>query len=272
VITRTTGRGRPIVAVHGFGIDHRILLPLEHAVTDAPWRWVHLDLPWVRESPGYDPSVASAQQVADAVREAIRAHLGDEPFAIVGNSFGGMIARSVAHELRDQVLGLATIVGVVEPDHARRRVPPRQVVLGDPDVVASAEPGPARDDFAALSVVQTAATLDAHERYVLPGVRAADQTVVDRIATDYALGAEPEARHPAPFTAPSLHLFGRQDDVVGYEDGLALRDHYPRGTYAVLDAAGHNAHLERPAVATALFRDWLDRMSWTAGPRPAAED
>lgn len=261
MITRTTGQGRPLVAVHGFGIDHRILLPLEHAVTDAPWRWVHLDLPWVRESPGYDPSASSAQDVADAVRAAVRAHLGDEPFAIVGNSFGGMVARSVAHELRGQVLGLATIVGVVEPDHARRRVPPRQVVLPDPAVVAAAEPGAARDDFAALSVVQTTATLEAYEQSVLPGLRAADQAVVDRIASDYALRTEPEALHPDPFTAPTLHLFGRQDDVVGYEDGWALRDHYPRATYAVLDAAGHNAHLERPAVAAALFRDWLDRMA-----------
>jgi pimeloyl-ACP methyl ester carboxylesterase len=56
-----------------------------------------------------------------------------------------------------------------------------------------------------------------------------------------------------------LHLFGRQDHVTGYEDGWKLRDHYVRGTYAVLDAAGHNAHLERPELTAALVKDWLAR-------------
>lgn len=47
---------------------------------------------------------------------------------------------------------------------------------------------------------------------------------------------------------------------MGYEDGWRLRDHYPRGTYAVLDLAGHNVHLEQPQLTTALIRDWLRRM------------
>lgn len=62
-----------------------------------------------------------------------------------------------------------------------------------------------------------------------------------------------------PLEAPSLHLFGRQDHMTGYEDGWRLRDHYVRGTYAVLDAAGHNAHLERPELTAALVKDWLAR-------------
>lgn len=79
-------------------------------------------------------------------------------------------------------------------------------------------------------------------------------------AANYALDAVPEECHPEPFTAPALHLFGRQDDVVGYEDGLALRDHYPRGSFVVLDAAGHNVHLEQPDITAALVRDWLARI------------
>ena len=257
MITHVSGTGRPLVAIPGFGLDHHVMLPLEDMVGDEPWRRLYFDLPWTAGA-GW-PDVRSTQGVADGVVAEVRVALGAEPFAIIGHSFGGMIARFVAHELRDQVLGLATIAGVVEADHARRVVPPRQVLRSDPGIVESA--GQARTEFEEDSVIQTAETLAAFEAFVLPGLRNADQSVLDRIAADYALRIEPEVAHPLPFGAPSLHLFGRQDDVVGYEDGWALRDHYPRGTYAVLDAAGHGVHLEQRAITAALVRDWLDRMA-----------
>ena len=257
VIRRVSGKGRPLVAIHGFGVDHRILLRLEEMVGTAEWRRIYVDLPWVQGAASVE--VTSTQEVADGVQAEVREHLGDEPFAVIGSSFGGMIARYLAHELRDQVLGLATIAGVVEASHDRRILPPRQVVHSDADVVASA--GEVRDDFEAVSVVQTVDALAAFNDHVLPGLRAADPAVMERIASSYALRVEPEAAHPEPFQGPALHIFGRQDDVVGYEDGWRLRDHYVRGTYAVLDAAGHNVHLEQPGIAAALIQDWLSRMS-----------
>jgi pimeloyl-ACP methyl ester carboxylesterase len=257
VIVRVLGAGRPLVALHGFGVDHRIMLPLADAVQDLPWRLVFLDLPWTEAAAGTS-TATSAGEVADGVLAEIDEHLGDEPFAVIGNSFGGMIARHVAHERRDRVLGVATLAGVVQPAHADRAVPERTVLQTDPSVLEAA--GDAREAFEEVSVIQDAAAFAAFERYVLPGLRGADLAVMDRIAADYALDAVPEERHPEPFTGPALHLFGRQDDVVGYEDGLALRDHYPRGSFVVLDAAGHNVHLEQPEVTTALVRDWLARI------------
>lgn len=233
------------------------MLPLEDVVHGSDWRLVFLDLPWAEAASGTS-TAASAGDVADEVLAEIDGHLGDEPFAVIGNSFGGMIARHVAHERRDRVLGLATLAGVVEPTHADRVVPERTVVHSERSVLEAA--GAAREAFEEVSVIQDAAALTAFERYVLPGLRGADAAVMDRIAEDYALPGLPEQIHPEPFTAPALHLFGRQDDVVGYEDGLRLREHYPRGTFVVLDAAGHNVHLEQPEVTAALVRDWLARI------------
>lgn len=196
------------------------MLPLSDAVQDLPWRLVLLDLPWA-EAAAATATATSAVDVADEVLAEIDDHLGDEPFAVIGNSFGGMIARHVAHERRDRVLGVATLAGVVHPAYADRAVPQRTVLHTEPSVLDAA--GDAREAFEEVSVIQDAAAFTAFERYVLPGLRGADPAVMDRIAADYALEAFPEERHSAPFTAPALHLFGRQDDVVGYEDGLALR-------------------------------------------------
>lgn len=262
MIAQILGEGLPLVVIHGFGVDHRIMLPLEHALEESEWQRIYVDLPWAAGNADVNVTATSANHVAQGVLDDIHECLGDRPFAVIGNSFGGMIARYVAHERRDQVLGLATLAGVYEPTHQARILPHRQIVREDASVLALA--GQARDDYEEMTVVQSEATLDAFTRYALPGLRGADQTILERVAAEYALSVEPEIAHPAPFEAPSLHLFGRQDHVTGYEDGWKLRDHYVRGTYAVLDAAGHNAHLERPDLTAALVKDWLVRTSASA--------
>ncbi len=246
--------------IDGFGVDHRIMLPLEDAIEESGWQRIYIDLPWAEGNA--DSNAISADHVAHGALDDIHACLGDRPFAVIGNSFGGMIARYVAHERRDQILGLATLAGVYEPTHQARILPRRQVVREDPSVLALA--GQARDDYEEMAVVQSEATLDAFITYVLPGLRGANQNILERVAEQYALSVDPEIAHPAPFEAPSLHLFGRQDHVTGYEDGWKLRDHYVRGTYAVLDSAGHNAHLERPELTAALVKDWLARTGTAA--------
>lgn len=258
MIAREVGQGRPLVLVHGFELDHRSMLPLDAALAGSSWRRIYLDLPWAeRAVPG---SVAGAQDVADGVVNELRQRLGDEPFAIIGHSFGGMIARHVAHTMRSQVLGLATLGAVFTASHSQRILPARAVIHADvPEQAAD-------DDFREIAVIQTPGTLAAFNEFVLPGLRGTDRQVTERIAGNYALQQEPEAAHPEPFEAPSLHIFGRQDHITGYEDGLALRDHYLRGTFAVLDAAGHHLYMERPAVVAALVNDWLASL---AAPSPA---
>lgn len=260
MIAQVLGEGLPLVVIHGFGVDHRIMLPLEGAIEESGWQRIYIDLPWAEGNA--DNNASSADHVSQGALEDIHECLGDRPFAVLGNSFGGMIARYIAHERRDQVLGLATLAGVYEPIHQARTLPRRQVVREDASVLALA--GHIRDDYEAMAVVQSEATLEAFTRYALPGLRGANQTILERVAEQYALSVEPEIAHPAPFEAPSLHLFGRQDHVTGYEDGWKLRDHYVRGTYAVLDSAGHNVHLERPELTAALVKDWLVRTSTAA--------
>lgn len=252
------GAGIPLVLLHGFGVDHRILLPLDETIAAAgEWRRLYLDLPGATRTPVGD--VASSGDVAAAVRDELRARIGDAPFAILGNSYGGMIARHMAHEMIDQVLGLATVAGVFEPRHALRRVPPRQTLRRDDAAVA--ELGDDATAFREGAVIESAETARAFARFVAPGLAGADQTALARIARQYAIDPVPEDAHPDPFPLPALHITGRQDEVVGYLDALARVEHYPRGTFAALDAAGHNVHLEQLALVAALVTDWLHRVA-----------
>jgi len=251
------GAGTPLVMVHGFGVDHRILLSLD-PVLDAVggWRRIYVDLPGTAGTPVGE--VAGTRDVVDAVEREIERRLGDEPFAILGNSFGGMVARQVAHDARARVLGLATLAGVFVAEDERRTLPPRTVLREDPEAVRTA--GDAADDYVEMAVEQHVDGVRAFLAHVHPGLRSVDQAALERIAQRYTLDVEPEDASPEPFTAPALFVTGRQDHVVGWEDALPRLAHYPRATFAVLDAAGHNVHLERPAPAAALVVDWLERV------------
>lgn len=257
VFTHDVGSGTPVVLLHGFGLDHRSLLPLDPTFERAGgWRRIYVDLPGATRTPA--DGIASTQEVADAVVAHVRGLLGDEPFAVLGNSFGGMIARYVAHELRPQVLGLATIAGVFVADHAARSVPPRSVLVTEPGI----EPllGAGLEQYREDAVVESVADARAFLEHILPGLEGADQAALDRIGQRYSLAVEPENAHPEPFTQPTLHVSGRQDHVVGYRDAWHRVEHYPRGSFATLDAAGHNILVEQGDLCSALVTEWLARM------------
>jgi len=257
VFALETGTGTPVVLLHGFELDHRSLLPLEPAFErSGRWRRIYLDLPGATGTPA--DGIGSSQQLAEAVVAEIRERLGEEPFAVLGGSFGGMIARYVAHELRPQVLGLATVAGVFVAAHPERAVPPRTVLWQEPGIVPIL--GAALGQYREGAVVESADDARAFLRYLRPGLDGADRPAIERIAKSYSLDREPEDAHPEPFRAPALHITGRQDDVVGYLDAWSRLDHYPRASFVALDSAGHNLLFEQRDLCLALIGEWLARI------------
>lgn len=247
----------PLLLIHGFEVDLHVMLPLESALHDSACERVYLDLPGFGGSPA-GPEIDSADAVVEAVVAFVTAELADGPFAVIGSSFGGKIARAVTGRFRDRVRGLGLLCPQVDVAGARD-VPPKTELQADPDLVASLDPEEAAD-FVEVAVRQTPQAWQAHRSAVLPGLRAHDRAAVARIAARYALTRQPEQDAP-PLDVPAFLVTGRQDHVVGHRDQLALLPRYPRMTYAVLDDAGHNAHLDRPELVDAIVRDWLQRMA-----------
>jgi pimeloyl-ACP methyl ester carboxylesterase len=253
VLHRTArGEGRTLLLVHGFAVDHRILTPLDGAAARAGWRRLYADLPGMGRSAGVP--AASTDDVLDALEQVVDAEIGTEPFAVLGASYGGLLARCLAARRPGQVAGVGLLCPVVGEV---RDLPPRHVARADPALLAALDPEDA-EAFAEVAVVQSPATWALFRDHVLPGLRAADQAALARIRARYAPSRTPEA--DAPFAGPTLLVAGRHDHVVGYRDALRLLADHPRATVAVLDDAGHNAHLERPDVAGALVTEWLGRV------------
>ena len=253
------GTGTPVLALHGWTVDHQIMTGcLEPLFGTRPgYRRIYPDLPGMGKSPAPE-SMASSDDLLQAVLDFLVEIIGDAQFLLVGESFGGYLARAVAAARPGQVAGLALICSVgAAVEFTGRTLPAKPVLRPDPDLIASLEPDEAAE-FGDVAVVQSPETLRRFRAEVAPGLAQFDQSATDRMQQRRSLSADPEAG--APFERPSLILAGRQDDNVGYVDQFALLPHYPRATFAVLDVAGHNLQIEQPVLFEALVYVWLDRV------------
>ncbi|WP_380285959.1 alpha/beta fold hydrolase [Kitasatospora purpeofusca] len=252
------GDGTPIVLIHGYTVDHRVLLPLEAAFADRPgWRRLYLDLPGHGASPRL-PGTTSATALTEAVCGWIEDQVGRQPFAVVGQSFGGQPARAVTARFGEQVLGSALLVPVVRWG-AERALPEESVVERDDDLLARL-PAADRELFRYVMARHTEPSWELFERYVRPGWQAHDQAAAAELETDFLLPHWPEHRAPQ-HRGHHLLVTTRQDALVGWRDQLALLDHYPRMAATVLDGAGHNPQIEAAEAVRAPFGHWLDRLA-----------
>lgn len=254
------GTGVPVLALHGWTPDHRLMLGcLEPVFAGRPgYRRLYPDLPGMGASFA-PPSINGSDDLLAAVEGFIEREIGAEPFLLVGESYGGYLARALARRRAEQVLGLALICPVgTALEHAERDVPAMAVLRPDPEVVAGLDPRVAKG-YVEMAVVQSAETARRYVEEVLSGLDVADEVAMARIRAHWQLSEDPEGS--TPYTRPTLILTGRQDDSVGYLDQFALLPHYPRASFAVLDVAGHNLQIEQPRLFDALVLEWLDRVA-----------
>lgn len=260
------GSGTPVLALHGWTPDHRLMLGcLEPVFAKRPGhRRLYPDLPGMGKSPA-PSSIAGSDDVLDALQDFVDDTIGDEPFLLIGESYGGYLSRGLVRARAQQVLGLALICPAGNNlEKAERTVPERQVLRPDPELLDSLDDDRLAQEFADGAVVQTLDTLRRFRDEILAGLDLADTAAMARIKERWELAEHPP-EGDGQFDRPSLILTGRQDDSAGYVEQFALLPYYPRATYAVLDVAGHNLQIEQPALFDALMLEWLDRVAAESG-------
>lgn len=247
------GSGTPVLALHGAGVDHReIAGGLEPMFGSLPgYRRLYPDLPGMGRTPAH-ASLNSNDDVLDLLLRFIDDTIGDEPFLIIGQSYGGYLARAVAH-LRPQAAGLALICPVGA--HVGS-VPKHEVLVSSVSYAGLHRETEA--SFRSYFVVQTDETLNRFRQFVAPAASLVDEPGLARIFSRWELRDRPEraARYPHPV----LVLVGRQDATAGYADAWALARDYPHGTFAALDRVGHALLHEQPALVQAFLTEWIERV------------
>lgn len=282
------GSGHPVLMLHGNGVDHRILLPLDAALEGA--ERIYVDLPGFGRTPDLPrehapviggpshpvkprsagappPPPGGLQALADWLVAAVPGLVGDGPFAVVGSSLGGLLARHLSAEFPGRVSGLALLAPVVDPRPRNRTRPPRTVLSRDSALLAGLGPADA-SEFEAIAVEQTPAVWERFDAHALPGIRAASGPAMTRLARHYSLREVPEDRGEV-CAGPVLVVVGEHDDVVGHADQRELAERYPRAAYVAVSGAGHLLHLERPCEVGAALAAWLYDVRVSVGDVPA---
>ena len=101
IFTLTEGQGRPLVVLHGWGMNHHAWQPIRAALTQR------YQVTWV-DLPGHGLSVEVPMQSLEQVVEDLKPLLPNDAL-IMGWSLGGIIAQTLAHDLPKQVSGLLLV-------------------------------------------------------------------------------------------------------------------------------------------------------------------
>lgn len=240
------GSGRPVLVLHGAGVDHRETEACFEPALDgvAGLRRIYPDLPGMGRTtaPG---TLRSADDVLDTLLAFADEVTGGTAYLLVGHSAGAYYAQAMAARGRAQVAGLALVCPLL-PE--LRDVPEHRVVAGSGEI--------GDDVFRNYFVIQTPEMLERHEQYVAPSAALVDQVALERIGERWEL----TPGHAPAYAGPTAVVAGRLDSTVGYAAAIDLVDHYPHASLAVVDDAGHALPHERPELLRALLADWLERV------------
>ena len=242
------GRGKPVLVLHGAGVDHR-----ETEACFEPafgglggYRRVYADLPGMGRSSAPE-SLRSADDVLDALLDLADHLFASRAYVAVGHSTGAYFAQGLAARRPDRVAGLALVCPLL---------PGTRDVPGHRPVVAA--DGLGDQEFRDYFVLQTPEMLDRYQRFVAPAAALVDEGAMARIGERWELTV-PDG--PA-YGGPTLVVAGRQDSTVGFAAAADLLGVHPRATLAVLDGAGHALPHEQPELLAGLLVDLLARAEW----------
>jgi pimeloyl-ACP methyl ester carboxylesterase len=240
------GTGRPVLVLHGAGVDHREAEACFEPALDgvAGLRRIYPDLPGMGRTPAPE-SLRSADDVLDTLLDFAEQVVGGTAYLLIGHSAGAYYAQAMAARCPAQVAGLALLCPLLP---GLRDVPEHRVVVGSGEI--------GDDDFRSYFVIQTPEMLERYERFVAPAAALIDQEALERIGERWTL---PPAHAPA-YPGPTVVVAGRLDSTVGYAAATDLAHHCPHASLAVVDDAGHALPHEQPELLRALLAEWLSRV------------
>jgi len=253
------GSGLPMLVIHGWSADHRYMMAdLEPNFDESSsWQRIYFDLP------GHGTTIApdwlnNQTQMFEILTKIIEQVIGDQKFCVIGNSYGGYLSLGLVRKMPHRLLGAALLVPDLPDDLNNRQTTDALTIVEDMSLFGNLQDD---EQWIPNGVVEHSQyALDQIREFDMPGYRASDDDLLERLNKNYLLPVE--VRHAgAPFSQPSLIALGHQDATVGYERQLQLLPEFPRATLAVVDMAGHYlGRIERPKVFNSLVRDWIQRV------------
>lgn len=255
------GSGMPILMIHGWSVDHRLMKGCMEPVFQSyntPFQRIYFDLPGMGKTPG-PPWIDGSDAMLEVVLKFIDGVIPNQHFLIAGESYGGYLARGVLKAREALVDGLLLICPVADQETRLDNVPSLQVLEKDEDFLNRLSEED-QNYFTGINVVQTQRVWEQFAEDILPGLKAADYHFLENCLSRNVPFKDNVDQIEKPYRQPALLVMGRQDSAVGYRDQWELMRNFPRASFVVLDKAGHNLQIEQDVLFYALVKEWLERV------------
>jgi pimeloyl-ACP methyl ester carboxylesterase len=255
--TNIIGSGRPLVVLPTAGLDGNAMAtvfePIFLQEFDTVWQRIYVDLPGTGSSPAGKPF---ADSIIDSIQETINSVIADEPFALMGWSYGAYLGSGLIRRWPQRVLGLLSICGGV------------RIAMEHRDLTGLTPPQP-EDDWLYDIDEQFHGSLqfalgrqNSHAAKAVAALMANNAPTDDEYfaalhAQGYALSDEEDTR---PYDGPVSVVVGRSDRIAGFKDQFAMIDRYPNATYTAVPGAGHFVPVEATDDFANVMRRWLARL------------
>ncbi|MFX1444420.1 MAG: alpha/beta fold hydrolase [Promethearchaeota archaeon] len=254
------GEGHPILMLHGFEVDHRVLKGCMEPIFDHKPRYkrFYFDLPGMGKTAG-ESWIKNSDQMLDIVIEFIDKIIPNQTFIIVSESYGSYLARGVILRKYEFVEGVLFICPVIFARPNARNLPKHVILVKDPELLSNLTKFEA-EDFENIAVIQNRRIWEKYRNEFFSGVEVSDKSFLEsmwNMGYPYSFNVDIMI---GKFDKPALFLMGRQDSIVGYRDAWKIIEQYPRASFVILDQAGHILQIEKEKLFNSLVGEWLDRI------------
>jgi len=251
------GEGKPILLIHGFTPDHRLMSGCMEPIFTLRdgWRRIYIDLPGMGLTKNYN-EISSSDDMLNTLTDFIEAVLPNQEYIIVGESYGGYITSGLIEKHKERIIGAAFICPVIIPQQDGRTIEKHRILRRDDEFIKKLSKEELAD-FSSNQVVLDEYNWIRYNKEILTGCKIADEQFLAKVKKNYEFSFKV---NKSMFNRPSLFLLGKQDSSVGYKDAINIMEYYPRGSFAILDIAGHNLQIEQPQLFSSLVNEWLDRI------------
>ncbi|MCF2139559.1 MAG: alpha/beta hydrolase [Candidatus Lokiarchaeota archaeon] len=256
------GNGIPILNLHGFPLDHRIMLGCMEPIFDenlnTKYKRIYFDFPGMGKSTSAS-WIKSTDDILQLTLDFISEIIHSESFIVVGESYGGYIAGGVVSRLRNRILGLLLICPMIIADFSKRHLPKRTVLERDFDFYSKFPPK-LQEEYDSILVIENERICTRYQQEIPDAMACANMELLNQIQQK-AYGFSWNILDISdPFSFPTLFILGCQDDIVGYQDALEFSANFSRASVAILDKAGHYAQVEQQEIFEKLVIEWLNRI------------
>src|SRR5262245_6114556 len=252
IYVEDTGRGTPVLAVHGLGGGAWFFTGLARRLAES-YRVISIDIPGTGRSVAPPGRVSMAAWVADI--EDVVLHRAGEPVVLLGHSMGSIIALDAADAWPGSIRASVFVGGLPE---ARPEIKERLTLRAE----TIARRGIQGTGAAVASANFAAATLDRQPELVGMFERLFDAQDPDTYVRccRILIGASASGL-PGQVQVPGWSIRCRKDPYAPPDLVADFVRQLPDGGHEVIEDCGHFPFLEQPDAFAAALRAFLERVS-----------